>query len=132
MGLWQKDGNDLRIGMPGKLNLLFVCYANENRSPTAEAVCKRIAAEKGLDIAVSSAGMYRGSVRFLTREMADKADRIFVMEYEMKARLEKEYGQSPDKVICLDIPDVYNREDPWLVRILEDKLYEYFEGEGFV
>jgi protein-tyrosine-phosphatase len=38
--------------MAEKLHYLFVCHANMDRSPTAEAVCERIAAEDGLDIII--------------------------------------------------------------------------------
>jgi predicted protein tyrosine phosphatase len=115
-----------------KRHYLFVCYANENRSPTAEAICRNIAEENGLEIDVSSAGLSLGANRPLTREMADKADRIFVMESVMKVQLEKEYEQSPGKVICLEIPDIYSKNDPWLIRILEDKLYEHFNNQGLL
>jgi protein-tyrosine-phosphatase len=65
--------------MPERLHYLFVCYANVDRSPTAEAVCRRIAAENGLDIEVSSAGTSDGATRPVTKRMADLADKIFVM-----------------------------------------------------
>lgn len=33
--------------MSERLHYLFVCYANTDRSPTAEGVCRRIATENG-------------------------------------------------------------------------------------
>jgi len=118
--------------MAKKLNYLFVCLANENRSPTAEAVCRRIVEENNLDIEVSSAGISKGANNPLTKGMADAADRIFVMEREMIVTLRNEFGQNPGKIVCLSIPDRYPRDDPWLIKILEDKLYEHFEEEGLL
>ncbi len=60
--------------MPEKLHYLFVCYANADRSPTVEAVCRKIAADNGLEIEASSAGVSRGANRPVTKEMADLAD----------------------------------------------------------
>lgn len=112
--------------MPEKLHYLFVCYANADRSPTVEAVCRKIAADNGLEIEASSAGVSRGANRPVTKEMADLADKIFVME------MVEEYGQNPAKVICLDILDIYERNEPELVRTLEQKLYEHLIREGLL
>jgi len=115
-----------------RLYYLFVCYANENRSPTAEDVCRKIARANGLDIEAGSAGISKGANRPLTHEMADKADKIFVMEEDMRIRLVQDYEQNAAKIICLDIPDVYSRDDPILIYILEGKLYEFLVGEGLL
>jgi predicted protein tyrosine phosphatase len=118
--------------MPEKLHYLFVCYANVDRSPTAEAVCQRIAAENGLDIEASSAGMADGAVRPVTKKMADLADKIVVMEPEMATEMVEGYGQNPAKVVCLDVLDLYKRNDPWLVAMLEEKIYRYLAQEGLI
>jgi len=118
--------------MPERLHYLVVCYANADRSPTAEAVCRRIATENGLDIGPSSAGTSRGAYRPVAREMADLADKIFVMELDMVTEMVEEYGQNPARVVCLDIPDIYERNEPELVRRLEQKLYEYLIQDGLI
>jgi len=118
--------------MPEKLHYLFVCYANVDRSPTAEAVCRKIAADNGLEIEASSAGVSRGANRPVTKEMADLADKIFVMERGMVMEMVEEYGQNPAKVVCLDILDIYERNEPELVKTLEQKLYEYLIREGLL
>jgi predicted protein tyrosine phosphatase len=118
--------------MPERLHCLFVCYANVDRSPTAETVCRRIAAENGLDIEARSAGTSHGANRPVTKKMADLADKIFVMERGMVSEMVEKYGQNPAKVICLDIPDIYERDEPELVRTLEQKLYEYLIREGLI
>jgi predicted protein tyrosine phosphatase len=104
---------------------LFVCAANRNRSPTAEDVAQRLAARSGLDIEVRSAGLSPWAERPLTKEMADGADLVFVMEDYMARALETTYGQDPRKIVCLDIPDLYERGDPVLVYLLEEALEPY-------
>ncbi len=118
--------------MAQKLHYLFVCYANADRSPTAEAVCRKIAADNGLEIEASSAGVSRGANRPVTKEMADLADKIFVMERGMVREMVEEYGQNPAKIICLNILDIYERNEPELVRTLEQKLYEHLMREGLL
>jgi predicted protein tyrosine phosphatase len=118
--------------MPEKLHYLFVCYANADRSPTAEAVCRKIATDNGLEIMASSAGVSRGANRPVTKDMADLADRIFVMDPDMVTEMVEEYGQNPAKVVCMSIPDIYERNEPELVRTLEQKLYEHLMREGLL
>jgi predicted protein tyrosine phosphatase len=104
---------------------LFVCAANINRSKTAEDVFLKIAAKNSLDVEVGSAGISPFSTRPVTKAMADQADIIFVMESYMAWELETKYGQDSGKIICLDIPDMYERGDPALVRILRRELAPY-------
>ncbi len=101
---------------------LFVCAANRNRSPTAENVFRALAAQAGFPVEVGSAGLSPWAERPLTKEMADRADLIFVMEDYMAQELETGYGQDPAKIVCLDIPDVYYRDDPILVYRLKEAL----------
>ncbi len=115
-----------------RLHYLFVCYGNMERSPTAEAVCRRIAAENGLEIEASSVGTSDKANRPVTKEIADLADKIFVMEPDMVGEMVEEYGQNPAKVICLDILDLYERDEPELVRTLEQGLYEYLIQQGLL
>ena len=121
--------DDEGVKMPERLHYLFVCYANMERSPTAEAVCRRIAAENGLSTETSSAGTSHGANRPVTKRIADLADKIFVMERGMLTTMLQKYGQNPAKVVCLDIPDIYERDEPELVWTLEQKLYEYMIRE---
>lgn len=95
-------------------------------------MCRRIAAENGLEIEASSAGMSDEAVRPVTKKMADLADKIFVMEPDMVSEMVEEYGQNPAKVVCVDILDVYVQNDPVLVRRLEAKMYEYLMREGLL
>ena len=118
--------------MSEQLHYLFVCHANMDRSPTAEAVCARIAAENNLPIEASSAGVAPYANRPVTREIADRADKIFVMEPRMVQAMVEQYGQDPAKVICLEILDVYVQNDPTLVRRLEEKIRAHLAREGLV
>jgi len=104
---------------------LFVCAVNINRSPTAVDVFRTLAAENGLEVELSSAGISPFSANPVTEAMADDADLIFVMEDYMARELETRYGQDPAKIVCLDIPDIYERNDPALVRILMQELSPY-------
>ena len=101
---------------------LFVCAANRNRSPTAADVFRALATQAGLAIEVSSAGLSPLAERPVTKELADQADLIFVMEDYMARELETHYRQDPAKIVCLDIPDMYYRDDPILVHILKEAL----------
>jgi predicted protein tyrosine phosphatase len=101
---------------------LFVCAANRNRSPTAERVFRTLAAEAGFEVEVSSAGLSPYAEKSVTKELADRADLIFVMEEYMARELETRYGQNPAKIVCLDIPDMFFRDDPLLVHILKQAL----------
>lgn len=118
--------------MAERLHYLFVCYANMDRSPTAEEVCRRIAKENNLSIVARSAGVARGANRPVTKEMADLVDKIFVMEPGMVTEMVEGYGQNPAKIVCLDILDVYVQNDPVLIQRLEAKLYEYLAREGLI
>ena len=104
---------------------LFVCAANRNRSPTAAAVFRALAAQAGVAVEADSAGISPFSERPVTKELADSADLIFVMEDYMARELEATYGQDPVKIICLDIPDVYYRDDPLLVHLLKEALVPF-------
>jgi predicted protein tyrosine phosphatase len=53
-----------------------------------------------------------------------------VQEVLWAATLVEDYGQNPEKIICLDIPDICGRNDPGLVTMLEDKMCGYLPQEG--
>jgi predicted protein tyrosine phosphatase len=104
---------------------LFICAANRNRSRAAERICRQLAEAKNRNIECESAGVHPLAVRPVTQETAEKADIIFVMEDYMKEILEQEFHQPAGKIICLDIPDVYDMRDPELEATLRQKLLPY-------
>jgi len=102
--------------------VLFVCTANIDRSPTAESLLK----ERG-EFEVKSAGIWPSARRRITMDLIDWADIIFVMEDYHKDAILTLKPEVKDKVIVLNIPDIYLRNDPELVRILREKLTEYLK-----
>lgn len=104
---------------------LFICSVNKNRSKAAEYVCEQLSQAKGKDVRCESAGVHPLAVSRVTKETADRADRIFVMEDYMKTTLENDFRQPGEKIVCLDIPDVYPLQDPELQAILRQKLEPY-------
>ncbi len=64
----------------------------------------------------------------LTQDLADDADMIFVMEEWMKDLLETEFGQPSGKLVCLDIPDEFRREDVLLQKRLWEALGPYLRS----
>ncbi|MCB2095815.1 MAG: hypothetical protein KDE11_15560 [Rhodobacteraceae bacterium] len=104
------------------MKVLFVCTANKLRSPTAEDLFK---GRPGFD--VLSAGTSTEAPRPLTRELVASADLIFVMESHHRERIRKKFRQRPrdEAIITLHIPDEYERNDPVLIKLLEEKAGPY-------
>ena len=107
---------------------LFVCMANMNRSPTAEEVFRGLAKSKGIPVKTESAGLSFLSSQGLNKHLVSEADLIFVMENYMKDQIIQIYNVDPGKIIVLDIPDIYERNDPVLVKILLDALEPYLKN----
>src|SRR6059036_2678868 len=97
--------------------VLFVCTGNICRSPLASSLLERALQERGLDVAVSSAGtgawdgapasegaylvgLERGldlsahRARLLTRELVDEADLILTMARHHRARVDELGGEA--------------------------------------
>ena len=98
------------------MKLLFVCTGNTCRSPLAEAIARRIASERGIDVEVGSAGtsawdgspasdgsllvgMERGldlnghRSRQLTREIVERRDLVIAMGPHHLERIEALGGE---------------------------------------
>ena len=102
--------------------LLFVCSQNRLRSPTAEHV---FAAYPGVE--TLSAGLNVGADVPLSEELLRWADVVFVMEKRHREKLSREFRQAlgGTRVICLDIPDIYEYMDPELVALLVKRVKPY-------
>jgi len=102
--------------------LLFVCSQNRLRSPTAEHV---FATHPGVE--TLSAGLNVGADVTLSEELLRWADVVFVMEKRHREKLSREFRQAlgGTRVICLDIPDIYEYMDPELVALLEKRVKPY-------
>lgn len=104
-----------------KQHLLFVCTANRQRSPTAEALFRNHPACEARScgaLAIGGTPCSEALIRW--------ADVIFCME---EIHREVLLSQSPTtrqkRVVVLDIPDAYDRDDPHLVMLLRLKLKEW-------
>ncbi len=100
------------------MKLLFVCRANLQRSPTAEKLFK----DKNIE--TKSAGIDPLSFIVLTKKALDWADKIFVMEESQKDFILNNFKVDKE-IIVLDIPDIYIKDDPELIRILKKKVSKY-------
>jgi len=103
--------------------VLFVCTGNMDRSPTAEWLLK---GKEGFE--VRSAGTWIYAERRISRNLIDWADIIFAMEEKHKEAILGIRPEAENKVVVLNIPDMYRRNDPELVRILAEKLSIYLKA----
>ena len=105
------------------MNILFLCTSNLNRSKTAE---DHFAVKDPL-LVYRSAGLSekeckRNSTTLCSEELLEWSDVVFVMEDEHVRRIEQYTGQRfVDKVINLNIPDVYQYGEPALIEQLEKR-----------
>ena len=104
--------------------ILFVCTGNMDRSPTAESLLKGI---EGFE--VKSAGTWIHARRRISRDLIEWADRIFVMEEHHKRAILSICPEAEGKITVLNIPDIYVRDDPELIRILKMKMREHLNIE---
>ena len=105
-------------------HILFVCSANKDRSKTAEDHFS----EKYPGFYFLSAGTNQKiceqeGTSFLTDDMLDWASRVYVMEEKhrqwIKTHFKHNYGQ---KIVVLNIPDVYQYFQKELIVLLDQKL----------
>ncbi len=103
-------------------NVLFVCSQNRLRSPTAEQI---FATRAGIEVA--SAGLNNDADTPLTAELVAWAHIIFVMEKVHRSKLTKKFKSSLNgqKIVCLNILDVYEFMDPDLVQLLKARVPQY-------
>jgi predicted protein tyrosine phosphatase len=102
--------------------VLFVCTANIDRSPTAEAFLKQ---KDGFE--VKSAGTWQHARNRITEQLIDWADIIFVMEICHKEALLTLNPKSENKIIVLNIPDIYSRNNLELIIMLKEKLSNFLQ-----
>jgi len=100
------------------MNVLFVCTAGMQRSPTGAELFAR----KGYD--TKYAGMLARDEAELTADKLRWADHVVVMESRhrrfIKQNFPKLYDSTP--VTTLNIPDIYVKNDPELVQMIEEKM----------
>lgn len=106
------------------MNLLFVCTANRLRSPTGEEVFSRYNGIEAIGCGTSD-----DAVTPISGDLIQWADIIFVMEKYHRNKVAKKFKDllKGKKLICLDIPDDYERMDPLLIRLLEAKVSKHVQ-----
>ncbi len=104
------------------MNVLFVCTAALQRSPTAAEVFSEIARKKKVFVNIKYAGIHPLAVHVVDEGLIDWADRIYVMENIHKDFILSLRKNAAKKMEVLNIPDMYFRNDPELVEILRKKL----------
>jgi len=105
-----------------KLRVLFVCRQNKVRSLTAE----HLYSERP-DLEVRSAGTATFAKNQLTKELLTWADVIFIADKTQAEVVETLLPAAPrtKRVICLDLPDIFNYKSDSLVVKLTAKLEPY-------
>lgn len=107
-------------------NLLFVCTANLLRSPTAEEIYR-----KDPRFVVKSAGTADNAAQTLSTDLLEWADAIICMEKSHKKHIQKKFPETYAQkwVLCLDIPDEYERMQPTLVSLIQSRV-EHLSHNG--
>lgn len=104
------------------MNLLFVCSENRLRSPTGEEVFSRYDGINAI-----GAGTNEDAETVVSGDLIEWADIVFVMEQSHKNKVAKKFKDllKGKRLVCLDIPDNYDRMDPILVRLLQNKVAKH-------
>ena len=104
------------------MNLLFVCSENRLRSPTGEEIFSKY---EGID--AIGAGTNQDADTVVSGDLVEWADIIFVMEKSHRNKVSKKFKEllKRKKLVCLDIPDNYDRMDPLLIRLLENRVAKH-------
>ena len=107
-----------------KTKLLFVCSANQWRSPTAESLFKDHPLYEA-----RSAGTENGARVKVTAGHVGWADRIFCMEKKHADRLREKFPEELEgkPLVTLRIPDDYRFMDPALIDLLRAELAAHLE-----
>jgi protein-tyrosine phosphatase len=109
--------------MSDKTRLLFVCTANQQRSPTAEDM---FANDDRYE--VESCGTHALSGTRCDENLLQWADVVICMEHRHRRKLLNRFPDVEDtQFVVLGIPDRFVRNDPELVRLLREKLADWLE-----
>jgi predicted protein tyrosine phosphatase len=101
---------------------LFVCEGNVHRSPTAERLYSSTPG-----IQARSAGLSSLARVQVTEELLAWADVVFVMERRLRRLLRRRFSEALEgkQLVCLDVPDDFQFQQPELVAILIERLAPY-------
>lgn len=104
------------------MNLLFVCSENRLRSPAAEELFSKYSG-----VSAIGAGTNADAETAVSGDLIEWADVVLVMERSHRNKISKKYKEQlkGKRLVCLDIPDIYARMDPELVKLLETRVKRY-------
>lgn len=105
------------------MKILFVCTQGKNRSRTASGVWKKLHPED--EVLSIGSEYFDEKHQPQIMEILDWADRIYAMEERHKKEIisiSRGYERIYVKIKVLGIPDLYDYNNPELVRILKTKL----------
>ena len=99
--------------------LLFVCSENRLRSPTGEEV---FSAYDGVE--AIGCGTNSDAETPISGDLIEWADVVLVMEKSHKNKVSKKFKEllKHKRLVCLDIPDNYDRMQPELVKLLKVRV----------
>lgn len=109
-----------------KVRVLFVCTANQQRSPTAEHM---YASDKRFE--VKSAGASELALRPVDLDLVRWAEWIVVMEDQHRQEIERRFSGElgSRRIFVLDIPDIYHYGDTTLMREIRDRFEPVYRKE---
>jgi predicted protein tyrosine phosphatase len=113
--------------MTQPLRVLFVCRLNRKRSATAERLfCKRH------DLDVKSAGTAEDARVRVNARMLEWADLIFAMDGDEQKKLRRMFPdhRSLERIVCLDIPDRFEFNDPQLIQLLQERVEAHLSKDA--
>lgn len=112
------------IGGQNTVNLLFVCSENRLRSPTAEAVFSQYPGVNAI-----GAGTNSDAETPVSGDLIEWADIVFVMEKSHRNKITQKYKEllKGKRLVCLDIPDVYECMQPELVKLIEARVLRHVQ-----
>ncbi len=101
------------------MKLLFVCSENRLRSPTGEEIFSQYEGIEAIGCGTNS-----DAETTISGDLIEWSDIIFVMEKSHRNKVSKKFKSllKNKRLICLDIPDEYERMDPVLIRLLENRV----------
>lgn len=116
-------------------NVLFVCNANLQRSPTGEEIVNNEKDFQEKEYIAKSAGISPLAETQITKSSIEWADIIFCMEEFQKqvilqnfSGIIKEKSKNKDfKILNLQISDRFERDDPELKKAIKEKIRKYLK-----
>jgi predicted protein tyrosine phosphatase len=106
-----------RLAKPKRV--LFICEGNLHRSPTAEHL---YSCTPGVE--ARSAGLSALARVQVTDDLLAWAEVVFVMDRRLRRLIRQRFPRSlkGKNLICLDVPDDFQFQQPELVALLTDRL----------